>query len=311
MVCAVKTPDYAPTFFIIGAPRCGTTALSEYLRGHPLIGFATPKETQYFCTDIPEIRYVQTEDEYLSRCFGHCAGKNYKAIGDGSVWHLYSEQAVSNILRFNPTAKFIIMVRNPLDLIPSLHNKLYELLDEDMPNFKDAWNLQGKRANGYNVPKRCHDVRLLQYASIGKLGFQIARAFNQIPENKRHVIVFEDFVKDTANIYSQVLEFIDVNNDGRCEFPKINENKRVKNRWFWDLAWNPPVMLVAIVSLLKKAVGIKAIGLLPRLRGCLLEVENRPPLSQEMRKVLKNEFSADIRLLSQLLRRDLSQWMDG
>src|SRR3977135_3113168 len=99
-----------PGFFIIGAPRCGTTALSTYLAGHPRIGFSRPKETQFFCTDLPGIRFMTADpDEYVKLCFGHCTGKNYLAIGEGSVWNLYSRAAVWNILRFNPEARFIIM----------------------------------------------------------------------------------------------------------------------------------------------------------------------------------------------------------
>jgi len=39
-----------PNFFIVGAPRCGTTALSEYLRGHPNVFMCHPKEPFYFAT---------------------------------------------------------------------------------------------------------------------------------------------------------------------------------------------------------------------------------------------------------------------
>lgn len=94
-----------PNFFIIGAPKCGTTALCEYLRAHPRIGMSIPKEPHYFCTDCTtRFRTIYTQQEYL-RCFDHvqdgCA-----VAGEGSVWYLFSEAAVVNILRFAPDAKF-------------------------------------------------------------------------------------------------------------------------------------------------------------------------------------------------------------
>ena len=80
-----------PNFFIIGAPRCGTTAMSEYLRGgHPGIGFSDPKEPHFFAADLPGIRVCDTEEQYVNGCFSHLSGKTWDAIGEGSVWYLYS-----------------------------------------------------------------------------------------------------------------------------------------------------------------------------------------------------------------------------
>ena len=54
-----------PNFFIVGAPKCGTTALSEYLREHPNAFLCQPKEPHYFATDFPTHRYVTKEEAYL------------------------------------------------------------------------------------------------------------------------------------------------------------------------------------------------------------------------------------------------------
>ena len=42
-----------PNLFIIGAPKCGTTALSEYLREHPAVFVTQPKEPHFFSKDFP------------------------------------------------------------------------------------------------------------------------------------------------------------------------------------------------------------------------------------------------------------------
>ena len=47
-----------PDFFIFGAPKCGTTALYEYLSRHPGVAMSSVKEPQYFCTDFPDILQV-------------------------------------------------------------------------------------------------------------------------------------------------------------------------------------------------------------------------------------------------------------
>ena len=72
-----------PNFFIVGAPKCGTTALSHYLRQHPRIFFSLPKEPHYFATDLPRYRMVTHEPAYLEYFRG--AGPQHTAVGEGSV----------------------------------------------------------------------------------------------------------------------------------------------------------------------------------------------------------------------------------
>jgi hypothetical protein len=44
-----------PNFFIIGAPKCGTSSLNNTLRWHPNIDVPLEYEPQYFCTDFQSI----------------------------------------------------------------------------------------------------------------------------------------------------------------------------------------------------------------------------------------------------------------
>ncbi len=101
-----------PDFFIIGAPKCGTTALATYLAEHPNIQLSDPKEPHYFCKDLkaggPP---VASDKDYVRRFFPGLEESGASAAGEASVWYLYSDVAVRNILRFQPDAKFIVMLR--------------------------------------------------------------------------------------------------------------------------------------------------------------------------------------------------------
>ena len=56
-----------PSFFIVGSPKCGTTALAKYLSEHDEIFISSPKEPHYFATNFNEsMRIVKTEEHYLS-----------------------------------------------------------------------------------------------------------------------------------------------------------------------------------------------------------------------------------------------------
>ena len=107
-----------PNFFIIGAPKCGTTSMSVYLSSHPEIIISNPKEPHYFSKDINNggIRKMQ---EYLE-CFSS-VDKKANAIGEASTLYLYSKVAVPNILAFNKDVRFIVMLRNPKEVAYSYH----------------------------------------------------------------------------------------------------------------------------------------------------------------------------------------------
>ena len=109
-----------PNFFLIGGPKCGTTSLQEYLAQNPKIFMCTPKEPCYFDSDLPWPDSPKTEREYM-RLFEN-ANDSHMAVGEASTNYLYSAVAVEKILRFNPCAKFIVMVRNPIDMAISLHS---------------------------------------------------------------------------------------------------------------------------------------------------------------------------------------------
>lgn len=301
--------DIRPDFFIIGAPRCGTTALSTYLAEHPRIGFSRPKETQFFCTDLPGIHFMTADpNEYLELCFGHCTGKNYLAIGEGSVWNLYSSAAVSNVLRFNPEARFIIMLRNPIDLCLALYEKRRELLQEDQPTFQLGWRAEEERSQSRSRHFQ-GPPRVTGYRDVAKLGEQVERAFPLIPPHQRLLILFDDFIADTASVYRKVLDFLGVPDDGRQAFPQINAGQQIEYPRLWHLIWGNLVRLYPLVDPLKRKLGIPALNVYPRLAP--LFMKDRPMRSEippALRAEMRSYFDADIKRLSAIMGRDLSYW---
>jgi hypothetical protein len=297
-----------PTFFIIGAPKCGTTALSEYLREHPRIGFSAPKEPIYFCTDFPKARRFTEEKEYLEQCFGHCRNRDVLAVGEGSTLYFYSAEAVPNILDFEPEARFIIMLRNPVDMVPALHAQRLAGLEEDVTHFEKAWFLQADRLAGKKRPKFCPDIRLVHYANQGRLGMHLQRIFSQIPEDRRMVIVFDDFAREPRKVYAEVLSFLGVPDDGRTDFPRINERPGIKVQALYEFGHRPPESLMKYVNAAKNILGIRRLNLLPRVLAWTQTQGKRKTLSPKMRNILRAEFAEDIDLLSALLKRDLSHW---
>jgi hypothetical protein len=110
-----------PDFFIVGAPKSGTTAMYFYLKQHPEIFMPERKELHFFGSDFFAPHFVRDLKEYLKFFEG---ADNKKRIGEASVWYLYSKRAAFEIKEFNPDADIIIMLRNPVDMMYSLRETL-------------------------------------------------------------------------------------------------------------------------------------------------------------------------------------------
>lgn len=296
-----------PNFFIIGAPKCGTTALSDYLRTHPNIYFSEPKEPHYFAQDFEKYRLTKTSEEYLSLFIQ--TTPNHIAIGEGSVFYLFSSVALRKIYEFDPQAKIIVMLRNPVDLVYSFHSQQLFSADEDEPCFEKAWRLQKLRLQGKHIPKKNRHTIFLNYASVGRLGEQVDRLLTIFPFEQIKIICFEDFIMSTKKVYDDVINFLGVPNDNRTDFLRINENKNHKLQLVGNFSQKPPKFLSSLALKTKDILGIKRLYVLDTIRSLNTKTVAREPLSNDFRAELTEEFADDIKKLSQLLAKDLNHWL--
>ena len=126
-----------PNFFIVGAPKCGTTALYEYLRPHPHIFMSKVKEPHFFANDLGTYPFIKTLEEY-TRLFTD-SNEQHVRVGEASVYYLRSATAIANIHQFNPHAKIIAMFRNPVEMVHALHSQLLYVSEESESDFETAW----------------------------------------------------------------------------------------------------------------------------------------------------------------------------
>jgi hypothetical protein len=297
-----------PNLFIIGAPKCGTTSLWRYLSSHPNIFMADPKEPHYFNFDhayrgVGGLLGKKWDwDGYLS-CFS-AASVEHTAVGEASVWYLYSREAIPRIRHECPDAKLIVMLRNPVEMFPSLHEQLVVSGREDVLDVELAWRLQESRRQGRNIPRNCIEPAHLQYRDVCALGTQLKRAMNFAGPDVLSYCFVEALSEDPLKEYRRLLEFIGVAYDGRREFPKVNSAKRLRSRLLDRLSGH----LVRV----KQFSGIRMnMGLVRRLRNLNLEYRERPALRSEFRSELVQEFVREINILSEVTGRDLSHWLDS
>ena len=297
-----------PNFFMVGAPKCGTTALSEYLRTHPNIYMSVPKELFYFADDFPAYREAETEEEYLEKFFRDVLPQ-HQAVGEASALYLYSSVALKNLYQFNPKAKIMVMLRNPVDIVYSYHSQLLYDGDENEPDFEQAWRLQASRKQGKNISGFCREPRLLQYAEFGKLGQQVERLFDIFPREKIHIIWFEEFASSTSLVYEKVLKFLEVPSDNRTEFERVNVNKVHKSSLLGLVTQKTPKFLINAAMKTKQVMGFSRWGVMDAIRSFNSEATTRKALSADFKSELIAEFATDIQKLSHLLDKDLNHWL--
>jgi hypothetical protein len=301
----------ARPFFIVGAPRCGTTALSKYLAENPDICFAKPKETHFF---VIEERQLSAEDltrRFLQRHFPGL-GPEHKAVGEGSVSYLYAPEAIKRILVSFPEARFIVMLRNPVDMIHSYHSRLLYTREEDIRDLSEAWDAQAERAQGRRVPSTCRDPRVLQYFEAGRLGSHLEALFEAAGPERVLPLVFDDFARDPAAVYAKVLEFIGVPPDNRGDFKVKNEHREFKHAWLQSIFMGKFGVPMTVLIRLHQSNWDLPRRLTRPLRKKIKRYNTVPAerhtLDAEMREKLATAFAPEVAKLSALINRDLSHW---
>jgi Sulfotransferase domain len=296
-----QTDTRYPDFFIVGAPKCGTTSLASYLGGHPKIFMSPVKEPKYFFFDAPELRVIDRLEAY-QRLFARA--KPDQLRGEASTAYLFSEAAVPAILAANPAAKIIVMVRNPLEMVVSYHNQKVNDFEENERDFAVAWRLSRERAQGRMVGPRCRAPRYLDYQWIGRLGEQVSRLKAIVGEDQLHIIVFDDLCSDPRKTYRETYHFLGVAPGEGGAFPI--KNPRKTHRWPW------PARLLKRNQRLKLALRSVFPGLTKTIGRPLRRLNARPLESPALPETLRQEliaaFKDDICLLGELLNRDLSHW---
>lgn len=300
----MKKIIHKPNFFIVGASKCGTTALSYYLASHPNIFFSPVKEPHYFATDM-KYRTVRRFNDYI-KLFENANPNLHYAIGEGSTTYLFSKVAIENIITFSSAAKIIVMIRNPVDMVVSLYfQHLGEDGFENLRSFEEAWEAEKKRKLGKNIPFTCPDPQLLFYSEWGKLGSQLQRVFNYVPRDQILVIIFDDFINDTRSVYCNVLSFLNLQDDGRTTFPPRRERRMVRNFFYHRLLAFLTRLWMPARSILTRGRGF---GLYERYfywNSRLI----KPTISSGVKRELTSFYKNEIQLLEEILHRDLSNWL--
>ena len=225
-----------PDFIIIGAAKCGTTSLYDYMIQHPDIYSASRKEIHYF--DLHRTGWYRSN--FPTIFFKKRVKNNNKQFvtGEATPNYLFFPNVPKEVHKMCPNVKLIILLRNPVDRAYShyhhqIRKKLLPPRENERENlsFDDAVKSEKERLDGEweNIYKDKsypnEKFRNFSYLSRGNYFEQIERWMEYFPKKQFLIIKTEELNTDTQNILNKVFTFVGVTNFQVKDLKKLNTGK--------------------------------------------------------------------------------------
>jgi hypothetical protein len=304
----MRTPD----FFIVGAPKSGTTALYEMLRSHPQIFMPASKEPWFFADELhvrtpprPE-GTPQTLEEYVSWFAPAQPGQR---AGEASALYLWSRTAARRIADVRPDARIIAILREPASLLRSLHLQFVQTYVETEADFGRALALEEARRQGRDLPRHTYWPQALLYSDHVHYVEQLQRYRDRFGPEQMLVLIYDDFRRDNAATVRRVLRFLEVDESLAIDPREANPTVRVRSQGLNEL-----VHAIAVghgrPSRAVKA-GIKMLTPTRTRRRALRATQRHlvfaDPMSPDANLMLelRRRFQPEVAALSEYLERDL------
>jgi hypothetical protein len=304
--------DRMPDFFIVGQPRCGTTALYSMLRAHPQIFMPDTKEPGFLAAELqnrkpPRPRgNLNTFDDY-ARLFD--AANREQRVGEATPLYLWSRTAASRIAELQPSARIIAILREPASLLHSFHLLLFRIYAETEPEFAKAIALEEQRRRGRKVPRFTYWPDLLLYSEQVRYVEQLRRYGALFSPEQVLVLIYDDYRRDNEATVRKVLRFLDVDDTSPLPAVQANPTVRVRSKRLHHVVHAVTVGQGPVAASVKAAVKTLTPRKLPRKALLATQkhvVFGEPHTPDEnVMLELRRRFKGEVVALSEHLGRDL------
>jgi len=289
-----------PNFLIIGAMKSGTTALYFFLKQHPQVFVSPIKEPNYFIAGgeatFPQIegarRNISDLDTYLELFNG---ASEAVAIGEASHSYLYYSQAIERIRADIPDVRLICILRNPAERAYS--HFLFHVRDgrEQIKDFSQAIREEENR-----ISSGC------QFGHYLRRGFyfqQLQKYFAVFPSNQIYVCLYDDLITEPVYLIQKIYQFLGIDSSFTPEVTtRRNPSGIPKNQLIHNLLVKPNPVKSFLQPLLPQR--IYRIATTWRDRNLI-----KPEMPADLKQELIRLYRDDILQLQDLIRRDLSCWL--
>jgi hypothetical protein len=304
-----------PDFFIVGHPKCGTTALYEMLRRHPQIYMTDVKELWYLSPELLRSprqprsgngKRAQTLEDYLSL---FADARPDQRVGEATPLYLSSHTAAGNIAELQPAARIIAILREPASFLRSFHLQCVQNYAETETDLRKALALEGARREGKRIPARATRPKELLYSEHVRYVEQLRRYQSLFPSEQVLVLIYDDFRRDNEATVRRVLRFLAVDDTAAIEMTEANPTVRMRSRRLHDLVHEVSVGRGGPARVVKGSIKtFTPAGLrhraLAAVRQRVVYGEPRPP-DEALMLELRRRFKGEVVALSEYLDRDL------
>ena len=261
----------------------------------------------YFGSDLGYHRPRRSLDNYLAHFKD---AQDERRVGESSTWTLISQNGAKEISEFAPDAQVILMLREPVSWLHSLHSHLVFSGDETIQDFEAALNAESDRAAGRNLPSQTIPLCALNYRHLVCYAEQVQRFWDVLGPEQVKVLILDDMRADPEGVYDQVLDFLDLPKDfaGRTQVIQAsqrsrNQNRGVRSRRLRDFIAQPKQR--RILEGVDPAP-IPGLGMSIRLlRRANIQYVDRTPMDASLKAKLERELSPRMRELEELLGRSV------
>jgi len=291
--------NFKVNFFVVGAAKSGTTWLAKCCEKHPEICVSDPKETYYFCHNN-YYKFFRSEDYskrqlswYQKKFFEHFSGN--KITGDFTPMYLTYPESAQMIYNHNQNAKIIMILRNPVDRLFSLYIEL------------DKNHIIGKNLDEA-VQNHPELVDSSNYAD------QVKRYLDLFGEKNVLVVIYEELKEDPVKTLVQIFDFLEVDSSYRPSVlkEKINPRQVPRVRFIVSFIEYLRKVLNSNKILIKLKDFLILLGF-EKLSWIVLNTNFKTIDSEKIKGEQRNKYldiyRDDINRLSDLIKKDMSNWL--
>ena len=273
-----------PNLFILGTPRSATTSVSKWLAQHPDIAMGRRKEPMYHAMDLPSPMSITDLDAYQALWSETDESAN---LVDASPWYLFSKEAAASIANMSPQSRFIVHLRDPVDLIGSLHaHHVFAGFEKTRDLEEAVFTVRHPDPEEFRAS--------IDYLEVVRVSSQLCRFYEHFDEDRFVFVDFSSIDDDPAGAYHHILSRLGLPVVDLDEYPHLNRARHnrlpVSQRFLRDK------QLIAARAARKLITKVNV-------------VPGRPPVPARLRSRIIEVIRPDIEELAQMTGRDLTHWL--
>ena len=284
----------SPNLLLIGGPKTGTTSLMHWLADHQKIHHPWPNESHFLMAgpaEFPTSPIHPKGTTILAPRADLDGVGEFPWVMDKSTFHLYSDRALQAVEEHLPDAKVVITLRNPVDLMLSMHQEHNKRLVDYNTSLEEM--LEMCRKQSFQSDVNISDTySFLRFPRMKEETIRWAQALG----DRVRVISLSSIATEPLATMNEILTWLDIDPlpEG-TSLPKHNERGQMNQSGWAQFLRQPPNFLVSLSKILLPTKGLRRTILDPiRSPGFKPVRTESAQITNEVRAELEAAFAEEI-----------------